>query len=275
MKRAPSITVVFLIALVMGAFAVSGSRLASATPSRLPASWAEAQASSHPNALWHVVHDLCVRDMRASGLAAPCASVDLAGRYAVVKDIERPTQYLLVPTDRITGIESPALLAAKSPNYWRAAWGLRSRSARQLGRALPREDFGLAVNSIDGRSQNQLHIHADCVRPSVRDALRDHNGQIGARWSTLTIGPAQNRYRVRWIDGADLGVHDPFKILARTDPAARADMGRYALALVGASRPSGAPGFVLLASRSQGTEDDNGHSEDLLDHHCRAFNPAG
>ena len=37
---------------------------------------------------------------------------------------------------------------------------------------MPRDDISLAVNSVYGRSQNQLHIHIDCVRSDVRNALR-------------------------------------------------------------------------------------------------------
>ena len=97
------------------------------------------------------------------------------------------------------------------------------------------------------------------------------------------IGPSNATYRVRWVAGTDLGARDPFKILARTDPAARADMGRYTLAVIGASRPGGAPGFVILAARGSGLGadggadggDDVGASEELLDHHCRGFRTPG
>ena len=64
-------------------------------------------AAAHPNALWHIVHDLCVTDMNTSGNPAPCAVVDLDQGFAVLKDIQGATQYLLLPTARVTGIESP------------------------------------------------------------------------------------------------------------------------------------------------------------------------
>jgi len=223
----------------------------------------------HPNALWHVVHDLCVTDMRASGHPAPCAQVDLSGGFALIKDMGHQTQYLLIPTARITGIESPRLQDPDAPNYWRDAWQARALVEQALGRELPRPDIGLAVNSIPGRTQNQLHIHIDCVRPDVITFLADHQKEIGSRWSILTKPLDGWRYHVRWVAGEDLGDHDPFKLLARTDPAARSDMGDETLAVIGAVRPDGSPGFILLSAQGGGDNDDAAVAERLLDHSCR------
>lgn len=223
---------------------------------------------SHPNALWHVVHDLCVTDEKASGDPAPCAQVDLAGGYAVLKDIQRPSQYLLLPTQRITGIESPALLAPASPNYWRAAWDARWRVAKAIGRPAARQDIGLAINSVPGRTQNQMHIHIDCVRPDVLRAIAPHEAKLGARWKTLPVRLYGHRYRARWIGGADLGANDPFKLLAQSDPRARAHMGDQTLVLIGAARAKDGPGFVLLNDHVDFAKGDSGAGEELLDHHC-------
>jgi CDP-diacylglycerol pyrophosphatase len=124
-------------------------------------------SAADPDALWHVVHDLCVTDAKVSGAPAPCSKVDLAHGYAVLKDIRGDTQLLLIPTDRVTGIEDPKLMAADAPNYWQDAWDARPIFEKRAGRAVPREALGLAINSLYGRTQNQLHIHIDCVRPSV------------------------------------------------------------------------------------------------------------
>ena len=71
---------------------------------------AAAQASN-PNVLWQIVHDQCVPDEQQHGDPKPCAEVDLAGGYAVLKDIAGASQFLLIPTAEIGGIEDPALLA--------------------------------------------------------------------------------------------------------------------------------------------------------------------
>jgi len=83
-----------------------------------------AQAAD-PDALWKIVHGKCVPHVAAGEGPAPCGLVDLAGGYAVLKDIRGATQFLLIPTARITGIESPEILAPDAPNYWQEAWEAR------------------------------------------------------------------------------------------------------------------------------------------------------
>lgn len=223
---------------------------------------------AHPNALWRVVHDLCLRSATTVGSPAPCARVSLSGRYAVIKDPERRTQLLLVPTDRIIGVESPSLLKPGSPNYWQAAWSARDLFQRQFAQPVPREDVGMAVNSAISRNQAQLHIHIDCVRPQTLDLVAGHLEQIGARWSSLRP-PRHGRryYRVLWVPGAELGEADPFKLLA-SDPEAGRAMATQSVAVIGARRANGQPGFVIL-SYQEGAGDARARSgEALLDHHC-------
>lgn len=224
--------------------------------------------AAHPNALWHVVHDLCVADMKASGLPTPCEKVDLAGGWAVLKDIRGATQLLLIPTTRNSGIDSPQVLAPGSPNYWRAAWAARPLFERRAGRAVRRDDIGLAINSIHARSQNQLHIHIDCVRADVREALRTHEAEIGPEWTALDVDLAGRRYRAMRLEGADLGGRDPFRLLAEGDPAARADMAARTLVVIGAAFADGTPGFFLLSHRADLALGDGAAGEELLDHRC-------
>ena len=76
---------------------------------------------------------------------------------------------------------------------------------------------------------------------------------------------------MRWIDGADLADRDPFTLEAEADPIARADMGQVTLAVIGAQRADGRPGFILLADRADPNGGDIGGAEELLDHSCRQF----
>jgi CDP-diacylglycerol pyrophosphatase len=201
-------------------------------------------------------------------LAAPCDAVDLAGGYAILKDLHGATQLLLIPTDRITGIEAPELVAPGAKNYWQDAWRARRIFQVRAPRPVPREDLALAINSKYGRSQNQLHIHIDCVRADVRLALDSNEDRIGPAWSELDFDLAGHRYRGRRLEGADLGPSDPFKLLAE-DPRARADMGRETLVVIGATFHGGKPGFVLLGDRADPTSGDIGHGEDLIDPACK------
>ncbi|HWA80517.1 MAG TPA: CDP-diacylglycerol diphosphatase, partial [Acetobacteraceae bacterium] len=133
--------------------------------------WSFAVWAGNPSALWHIVHDRCVPNEQAHGNPAPCALVDLNRGYVVLKDIVGATQFLVLPTARVTGIESPAILVPGAPNYLQDAWAARRFVRARAPAPLSREDLSLAVNSIYGRSQNQLHIHVDCLRVDVRDAL--------------------------------------------------------------------------------------------------------
>jgi CDP-diacylglycerol pyrophosphatase len=225
-------------------------------------------AADHPNALWRVVHGLCLRDKQISGLPAPCLAVDRQQGYAVVPDPRRRTQVLLVPTVRIAGIESPQILAPDAVNYWQAAWEARRYVEQRARRPLPRDDVGLAINSAYSRSQDQLHIHVDCVRPDVRQALIDNAGEIGAAWTRLPVPLAGRWYRARRLAGEDLGQRNPFDLLVRGDPAARRRMPAETLAVIGATFADGSPGFYLLSGHVDLLRGDTGFAESLLDHGC-------
>jgi CDP-diacylglycerol pyrophosphatase len=227
-----------------------------------------------PNALWTIVNGKCGPGMAAKRDPSPCLLLDAADGYAVLKDQRGRTQVLVIPTARITGIESPDLLAPASPNYWDDAWKAGRFVAGFAGKPIPREDLALAVNSIDGRSQNQLHIHVDCLDPQVRDAVRAALPDIGGHWRPLAIDLAGHRYEEMRLDGAELGARDPFKLLAE-DPAAKTGMGLETLVVVGATFANGTPGFVLLADRANLAAGDIGHGETLMDHTCKALGPAG
>ena len=229
--------------------------------------------ASNPNALWHVVHDLCVTDMKVSHLPAPCLEVNRRGGYAALKDLKGKTQILLIPTARVTGIESPKLLAEDSPNYWQAAWQARRYFEARAGGAAPRDDIGLAINSIYGRSQNQLHIHIDCIRPDVKEALEDHADEIGGHWRLLDVDLAGERYRAMRLYGDDLSAQDPFKLLAGESDKVRESMGSQTLAAIGWDF-HGRPGFILLAATGGVPTNPQGASEDLLDHDCQVLSEA-
>jgi CDP-diacylglycerol pyrophosphatase len=66
--------------------------------------------SSKRDVLRHIVLEQCVPNQRNNHLPAPCAQVDEQQGFVVLKDMNGPLQYLLMPTARITGMESPALL---------------------------------------------------------------------------------------------------------------------------------------------------------------------
>lgn len=227
----------------------------------------------HPNgqALWRIVHDQCEPDQAAHANPAPCALVSLAGGeahgFVVLKDRDGASQYLIMPTAKITGIEDPAVLAPDAANYFADAWDQRDRVGQRLGRPVARTGLSIAVNSLYGRSQDQLHLHLDCVDSRVRAALAaDAAVSSDGRWTRLML--KGHAYRVRWLDDAALAGANPFKLLADSQPGARQAMGGWTLALVGAERPDGAQGFYLLADRVNLVAGDHGSAEELQDHAC-------
>jgi CDP-diacylglycerol pyrophosphatase len=228
--------------------------------------------------LWVVVNDKCVPDELQKHDPMPCVRVDLDGGidkgFAVLKDIWGNTQFLLIPTARIPGIESPAILAPDAPNYFAEAWDARTYIDAALGRQLPREDIGLAINSDVGRSQDQLHIHVDCVRPDVQAALRNEAAAIGERWAPLDIPLAGHRYWAMWVAGEQLGANNPFRLLAEGLPGAAQNMGDRTLVVIGSSRPNGAAGFVILEDQVDQESHDKASGEELLDHACSIATPA-
>jgi CDP-diacylglycerol pyrophosphatase len=231
------------------------------------------QALNPRDALWALVHEECVPDQLHSHDPRPCVQVDIRDGiekgFAVLKDMRGATQYLLIPTARVTGIESPIVRAPDAPNYFADAWEARTYMEEALHQKLPRDDVGLAINSIASRSQDQLHIHVDCVRPDLQEALRAHETSIGNRWAPLDVGFSGHHYVAMWLPGERLGSNNPFRLLAEGLPGAAQNMGDRTLIVAGSTRANGATGFVILADQVNRENHDVAHGEDLLDHACR------
>lgn len=222
-----------------------------------------AVAQADPNALWTIVHDQCVADEQQHHDPAPCAKVDLDQGYVVFKDSVGAHQYLLMPTERIAGIESPELLAADSRNYLADAWAARSFVEQRAGGTIGRDWMSLAINAAVARSQNQLHIHLDCLRADIHDALA--SASIGPAWAPLPMPLAGASYWAVGVPGAELSAN-PVTMVADGLQGARSDMGLYNLVVVGAGDVDGQPGFVILANRADGSNGPVAGGELLQDH---------
>ncbi len=217
------------------------------------------------DALWKVVHRLCVPNKTHFQLPLPCSVVDLQNGeergWAILNFFVGRTQFLVVPTRRITGIEDPLVGSEALPNYWQAAWAARDLVARNLGKtALPRDDIGMAINGAGKRGQDQLHIHVDCIRADVRMALNRRISEIGDKWGDFRL--LGHRYRARRVFGEE-PKPDPFQLLAEDKQSS--PLRDNSLAVFGASSSSGKPGFIVLAERAPNGK---ARAEDLLDHSC-------
>ncbi len=231
--------------------------------------FAPSEARADPLALWRIVHESCVPHAEAGEGPKPCETVDLAGGetegVAILKDLNGVAQMLAIPTRRITGIEEPQMLAPHAPNVFAAAWKAKALLEARLGRGLKRDEVALAINSKWARSQDQLHVHVDCLAPPVAEALAGYRSSLDNRWRAMTVALKGRTYFARRLDSADLSGAAPIKLLADGLDDAKAHMDSYSLAAVGATF-DGTPGFILLADAY--SLEGGGHAEDLQDHDC-------
>ena len=198
---------------------------------------------------------------RAEHDPAPCLRV--TPDYAVLADRKGGAHLLLIPTRSLSGIESPLLTEPGIPNYFAFAWEERDRLAVLAGRPLPRGVIGLAVNPVHARSQDQLHIHIECLRPDVaRDLTRAGVAAPLRRggWIQATVAGAS--FAILRLAGDDLRRYRPFVLLAEHVRAVGGSMEDYTLLLAG-MRYDDDPGFLLLAGTSRA-------AELLLDSSCAA-----
>jgi CDP-diacylglycerol pyrophosphatase len=200
--------------------------------------------------------------------------VDLDGGvdhgFVLLKDRDGATQILLMPTAKITGIESRVILLPDATNYFADAWLAVPRLNPLVHRDLPRDDVSLAINSISGRSQNQLHIHIDCIDATVRDTLHQLASEIGDQWAPLSEKLAGHQYLAMRAFGEQID-KNPFRLLADGVPGAAADMAHQTLVVTGMVMPDGSPGFILLTDHADPTTGDRGSGEELQDHACHGL----
>ncbi|MFU2315190.1 CDP-diacylglycerol diphosphatase [Rahnella sp. PCH160] len=221
--------------------------------------------SSNPNALWNIISQKCV----PAGKPDPCAQVDEQQGFVVLKDMNGPLQYLLMPSARITGMESPALLEPETPNFFNQAWNARHFMADKYGKPIDDSNISLAVNSQYGRSQNQLHIHISCLLPQVKTTLARDGAQMGYNWQELPDKLLGHTYLARKVTPAELHEKGAFRILAQGVPDADKKMGHFGMAMV--SLQSG--DFLLLASERNLLKLNNASTEEIQDHNCAVLDP--
>jgi CDP-diacylglycerol pyrophosphatase len=216
-------------------------------------------SASDPDVLWKLVDGKCVPEAMKGEAPRPCESVDLVHGEAVLKDLVGIAQYLVIPTARVTGIEDPQVL---QPNDdFATAWHVRKRVEAKLGQDLPRNAVSLVINSRNGRSQNQLHIHVDCLAEKVRGILV--NAAPDESWAPFPTPLAGHFYIARFLPGETLDGVNPFRLLA---DHVKGPIGDWTLAVVGAKDAAGKPGFILLAQH-----DAEASAEQLQDHNCEGY----
>ena len=225
--------------------------------------------SSNPNALWNIISQKCLPNQQSNGKPAPCVQVDEQQGFVVLKDMNGPLQYLLMPTARITGMESPALLEPATPNFFSQAWAARHYMAEKYGKPIDDSNVSLAINSQYGRSQNQLHIHISCLLPEVKNRLIKDGAAMGYDWQELPDKLLGHTYLARKVTPAELNQRGAFRILAEGVPEADKKMGHFGMAMVSLQGGD----FLLLASERDLLKLNNASTEEIQDHDCKVLNP--
>ncbi|WP_158809890.1 CDP-diacylglycerol diphosphatase [Beijerinckia sp. L45] len=237
------------------------------------ASYAVAQSADR-GLLWKVVQ-ACVLNARLTGSSFPCLDVNIAkgveSGFAVVRAPLETTHIVVTPTARVEGVEHAGLQAAGTENYFADAWQARHFVAERAPKPLRRDDIGLALNSRPGRSQDQLHIHIDCMQVSARDALKAHEAEIHTGvWSRLSFDLHGDRYWATKLKSPDLRDVNVFQLVADGMHVTEADRSKVTIVAAGASFDKGDDGFYLLALIAKNPRSNQGHGEFLLDHSCAA-----
>jgi CDP-diacylglycerol pyrophosphatase len=216
------------------------------------------------DALRQIVQNQCVVDWSQHHDPAPCERVFLADSktdsagYAVLADRKGGAHYLLIPVQTMAGIESGELLDPDAPNYFAQAWHARDLITKFVGHEVPRSAIGLAVNKAQSRSQDQFHVHIECLRPDVFNDLHALADRLSDVWTPVNVGGSA--YDALRIGQDGLEGANPFELLANSKPDARHHMGDYTVVVAGMQYKSG-PGFALLVGTGQ-------TGELLLDSSC-------
>ncbi len=235
-------------------------------------------SSSRSDALWNIIHTQCLPNQERNKNPAPCEEVSfLKGTphgYVILKDRNGPLQHLLMPTEKIKGIESVEILATDAPHYFYQAWLARSYLSKKYQSLIEDEDISLAVNSSYGRSQHQLHIHISCVRPDVKKKIHENSTYITARWSLLPNGLLGHAYFARRLSSEQFRTMNSFAMLAQDLPGAAKNMGSFGMALLAVRAGIDSEEFILLADQADLTKGDRASVEEIQDHRCPQLYPA-
>ncbi len=125
---------------------------------------------------------------------SPCAEVKPNAGYVVLKDLNGPLQYLLMPTYRINGTESPLLTDPSTPNFFWLAWQARDFMSKKYGQPVPDRAVSLAINSRTGRTQNHFHIHTLVFVLMCANSWITILANISSRWLPLPGGLRGHEY---------------------------------------------------------------------------------
>lgn len=222
--------------------------------------------SADRDALWSKVNQQCVPDYINNDTYTPCALVNVDEKYVIYKVDNDKYQYLLLPTEKISGIEDEKLLNEKQ-NYIYRAWQSRTFLTEKLNKKIKERDIALTMNAKNARGQDQLHIHISCLSPSARKTIDAIDiKSIGEHWSTKAIEINPYSFYFKKISLGELKKDNIFKLIKSKADQIGADMNYSGVALVNIDINT----FMILLS--PGTVDKGVSAELIQDHECSIAN---
>ncbi|MBC1239971.1 CDP-diacylglycerol diphosphatase, partial [Nostoc sp. 2RC] len=222
-------------------------------------------AQSDRDFLWQKVQQCVANQQGQPPKPDPCLYVDLNKRY-VVANGTNPVEYLLLPTDKIEGIEDPNISRSNSIPYWQYAWEeVRKYVPTKKPQVQYRNQYGLAINSQQARNQDQLHIHMSCIKQSVSMQLETDDNQIpNGNFNNFILTLENNQYNIMKLDNDSLtNNNNPFYLVNRS-LASSQKMADQSIAVVGRRRG----GYYIVNTESDATKGYKAAAEKLLDEDC-------
>ncbi|WP_149138928.1 CDP-diacylglycerol diphosphatase [Cupriavidus campinensis] len=214
------------------------------------------------NGLWRNVQARCLT--AGAPRHADCAVVDRDRGLVLYKDAVGASHYLVIPDHPVTGVEDPRVWTGTRPDGWAFGWEERQIVARAVGKPVPDTLIGLAVNSRASRSQDQLHIHLDCISGAAQKFLSQSG--ITPAWRAFTFAGKRVLAKRVPVDQPVLAFNpfDEVRGDMGTAPGtaiAPQDRGIF-LAYTGGS-------FVVVDEPVDLAPGNNGHASDFLDRRCK------
>jgi len=218
------------------------------------------------DSLWKHVQQRCLIPER--GRHADCAVVDRERGLVLYKDAIGPSHYLVIPDHRVTGVDDPKLWDDdKAQNQWAFGWEARDIVSQAVGPPVADNLVGLAVNSRASRSQDQLHIHLDCISEAARAFVAENAAKASEGWGefrfqgqpvrAVLIPSSDHTLRFNAFDAVRSSLREPARI---------ADRGVFVSYV---SRRDGPSGFMVVDQPVDGASGSTGHASDFLDRACR------
>jgi len=215
------------------------------------------------DSLWKHVQERCL--VPATPTHTDCVIVDRQRGFVLYKDAIGASHYLVIPDQPVGGVEDPRVWSdGKTHSAWTFGWQARDIVAKSIGKPLPDPLVGLAINARASRSQDQLHIHLDCISDRARDFLTTN--KIGTQWTDLSFQGKPVRAMLIPSAQPTLTV-DPFDVVRQSAGGKEiADRGVF----VGYIQPpGGVAGFVVVDEPVDKAAGGNGHASDFLDRGCK------